>query len=273
MHAILESLLPSFILIPATPFRMGTAEKDLGRLAQRYGGTRESYREESPDHRLALAPFAIARVPVTNALYGAYVEAAAAPPPLAWRGLRPPPERLDHPVVDVSWEEATAFCRWLDGQGATYTLATMGAAPTLAVGAPRLPTEAEWEHAARGGDGRTFPWGETFEPQRANTREGGRAGTSPVGAYPEGASPYGVLDLAGNVWEWTASLDASYPYRADDGREAIAAAGRRIMRGGCYANPQGYARSACRFRLPPKVRNEFTGFRLALSLTAEGSDL
>lgn len=268
----LEALLPAFVVIPALRFAMGSAETELSALARDYGGTRESYREEAPRHELTLAPFAIARVPVTNALYGAYVAASGAPAPLAWRGLQPPPEQRDHPVVDVSWDEACACCRWLERQGLLYRVLTADGTPVARRGAPRLPSEAEWEYAARGRDGRRFPWGETFASSCANTREGGRGRTSPVGAYPQGASPYGVLDMAGNVWEWTASLDRPYPYRADDGRELAAAPGRRIMRGGCYANPQGYARCACRFRLLPTVRNEFTGFRLALSLAAEGSN-
>lgn len=237
------------ITIPAGPFLMGTPERELSDLARRYGGTRESYREEAPQHTVRLPAFRIAQTPVTNAFYGAYVAAAGVAPPLSWRGPQPPADRADHPVVDVSWEEAVAFCAWLSREtsGATY----------------RLPTEAEWERAARWTDGRTFPWGDEYTPQRANTRDGGPGSTTPVGAYPQGASPDGVLDLAGNVWEWTGSLDAHYPYRADDGREAGRAAGRRILRGGCYANPHGFARGACRFRLVPHMRNAFIGFRLA----------
>lgn len=257
MSEPLELLLPDFVTIPARPFRMGTPERALSELARRYGGTRESYREESPQHALTLAPYAIAATPTTNALYAAYTLATGTPPPPRWRGPTPPPLLANHLVVDVSWDEAVACCRWL----------------SRATGLPlRLPTEAEWEHAARGDDGRLFPWGDTFEPGRANTREGGRGGTSPVGAYPDGASPYGVYDMAGNVWEWTSSLDGAYPYRPDDGRESPDGPGRRIMRGGCYANPQGYARCACRFRMGPAVRNEFTGFRLAMGRSAEGSD-
>jgi formylglycine-generating enzyme required for sulfatase activity len=227
---------------------MGTPEAELSELARSYGGTRESYREESPQHRVSLATYAIARTLVSNTLYARFVVATGARAPLHWRGSNPPEALHDHPVTDVSWEEAAACAAWL------------GAATAMRL---RLPTEAEWERAARGDDGRRFPWGDSFDPALANTREGGRAGTSPAGAYPAGASPWGALDMAGNVWEWTASLDALYPSVAGDGREMPGAAGRRIMRGGCYANPQGYARCACRFRLAPTVRNEFTGFRLA----------
>jgi formylglycine-generating enzyme required for sulfatase activity len=240
-------LIPPFIDIPSIPFRMGTPEGELSALAKAYGGTRESYREESPQHTLRLPPFAIARIPVINVLYAPFVAVTGARAPITWRGSRPPEALLAHPVVDVSWENARAFCAWLSG----------------ATGEPyRLPTEAEWEHAARGADGRVFPWGNVWDPARANAREGGRGGTAPVGLY-DGASPYGCLDMAGNVWEWTASLDAPYPYAPADGREEAQAPGRRILRGGCYANPHGFARCACRFRLPPMARNEFLGFRLA----------
>lgn len=245
----LHTLLPAFVTVPAGPLLMGTPAAQLSELAVRYGGTRESYREEAPRHTLDLAAFGIAVTPVTNGLYAAYVAATAARAPLFWRGTTPPATLHDHPVVDVNWHEAIDFCTWLNNQ-----------LPALAL---RLPNEAEWERAARGSDGRSFPWGETFEPRYANTRESAAAGTTVVGSYPEGISPVGALDMAGNIWEWTSSLDAGYPYQPDDGREDLQAPGRRIMRGGCYANPHGFARCACRFRLLPEVRNEFTGFRLA----------
>lgn len=265
-------LLPAFCVIPALPFLMGSTEHSLSELAKRYGGTRESYREEAPQHTLELPAFAIAQVPVSNALYAAYVAATDAPAPLAWRGKQPADARRNHPVVDISWNDAQACCSWL-----TTQLTAEGIALTTPNGQQlpleqkqlRLPSEAEWEHAARGSDGRTFPWGNDFDPACANTREAGNAGTTPLGSYPAGSSPYGVVDMAGNIWEWTSSLDSLYPYHPNDGREQLATAGRRILRGGCYANPQGFARCACRFRLLPTVRNEFTGFRLACSLNMQ----
>ena len=263
-------LLPRFIAIPSAPFRMGTPERDLSTLAKAYGGTRESYREEAPQHVLILPPFAIARTPVTNALYAAFVAAAGVREPITWRGPQPPDMLRDHPVVDVSWEDANAFCEWLNAQNAKSKMQNAepdagNSAFCIPHSAFRLPTEAEWEHAARGTGGRAFPWGDEWDDRRANTRDGGPGGITPVGSYPAGASPYGCLDMAGNVWEWTASLDAPYLYEASDGREDSRAPGRRILRGGCYANPHGFARSACRFRLLPNVRNTFLGFRLACS--------
>jgi formylglycine-generating enzyme required for sulfatase activity len=276
---LLTDLLPSFIRIPAGPFLLGTPERDLSALAKAYGGTRESYREESPQHVLALPAFEIARIPVTNALYSAFVAATGAHTPITWRGPQPPDALREHPVVDVSWDEANAFCGWLTtvtkdegsfdtAQGKRRTKDEEAADASLGHSSFvfRLPTEAEWERAARGIDSRTFPWGDAWDTARANTRESGRAGATPAGAYPNGASAAGGLDMAGNVWEWTASLDLPYPYVANDGREDPRAPGRRILRGGCYANPHGFARCACRFRLLPAVRNPFMGFRLARNL-------
>jgi len=276
-HVQLIDTLPGFIAIPSGAFLLGTPERDLSALAKAYGGTRESYREESPQHALALPAFEIARIPVTNALYAAFAAATGARAPSTWRGPQPPDPLRDHPVVDVSWEEANAFCEWLtmatkderlttkdEGRRTKDKEATdafLGRSSSVF----RLPTEAEWERAARGLDRRSFPWGDAWDTARANTRESGLAGTAPAGTYRSGASAAGCLDMAGNVWEWTASLDLRYPYAADDGREDPRAPGRRILRGGCYANPHGFARCACRFRLLPTVRNLFMGFRLARS--------
>jgi formylglycine-generating enzyme required for sulfatase activity len=245
---------------------MGTPEAALSDLARLYGGTRESYREESPQHTVTLPAFALARVPVTNALYAHYVAATGAAAPLIWRGAQPDAHMAAHPVVDINWEEAQQFCQWLCS--AAPAPLTVAGDPARQIEHPRfrLPSEAEWEHAARGTDGRRFPWGDEFDATCANTREAAQANTMPVGSFPEGASPYGLLDMAGNVWELTSSLDRLYPYAADAERERLDATERRIARGGCYANPQGFARCACRFRFGPTVRTPFLGFRLALSL-------
>ncbi|MBA3944923.1 MAG: formylglycine-generating enzyme family protein [Herpetosiphonaceae bacterium] len=261
--------LPQMITIAAGPFSMGTPDHERSTLAKRHGGTRESYAEESPQHTVQLNAFQLAVVPVTNALYASFVGATGSRPPITWSGGQLPPSLHSHPVVDIRWAEAQAFCRWLRAQTRTPF---------------RLPTEAEWEKAARGTDGRSFPWGDDFDPLCTNTRESGHPGTTPVGSYPAGVSPYGLLDMAGNVWEWTQSRQAPYPY-ADDERNGlevephaagrwwlprrrttpprIAADLRRILRGGCYANPHGFARCACRFRLPPTTSTPFLGLRLA----------
>jgi formylglycine-generating enzyme required for sulfatase activity len=267
----LASLLPNFITIPAGPFQMGTPDADRSMLAQHYGGTRESYAEESPQHEVFVPTFKVAQTLVTNELYASFQEATGAHVPITWHGNLPR-QLCKHPVVDISWHEAQKLCQWLSEQlGAPY----------------RLPTEAEWEKAARGSDGRIFPWGNEFDPQRCNAKESGIGNTTPVDHYSNGASPYGVLDMAGNVWEWTQSLQAPYPYRHDDGRNGIepltnrrtprflqrllhtapehappAIEERRVIRGGCFANPEGFARCACRLRLQPERRTPFLGLRL-----------
>lgn len=240
-------VLPSFITVPRTSFLMGTPESDLSRLAKAYGGTRESFREESPQHPVTVDAFALSQTPLSVACYELFVSAGGAVP-AQFDLQRQHPEA---PVVNITLHMAREFCTWLStDQGMSY----------------RLPTEAEWECAARGTDGRQFPWGDEYHLTFAATRESG-VGLPAVGSYTEGVSPWGFLDMAGTVWEWTSSLDWSYPYTADDGRNDPMTAGRRVIRGGCYVNPHGYARCACRFRMAPEMTNPFLGFRVARSIT------
>lgn len=174
------------------------------------GADRGGEEDERPAHRVVLDAFSIDRLEVTNEAYAACVAAGRCRP--AKRFGRDS-ERPRQPVVGVSWSDATAYCAW--------------------VGA-RLPTEAEWEAAARGREARPFPWGGAPPtPERAVI--GLPSGTTvAVGSRPTGATPEGVQDMAGSLLEWTSSLDRPYPYRADDGREDLAAAGERIVRGGNY---------------------------------------
>jgi formylglycine-generating enzyme required for sulfatase activity len=123
----------------------------------------------------------------------------------------------DHPVVLVTWEDAMAYAAWVN---------------------KRLPTEAEWERAARGLYGRRYPWGDEFEPGCCcNSQEAGLGGTSPVGQFsPQGDTPEGLVDMVGNVWEWTNSLYRPYPYDPNDGRENREATGFRVLRGASWVN-------------------------------------
>ena len=197
--------------------------------------------DERPVTRIHVEAFWIDRVEVTNARYGVCVEAGACSRPVgtafgdATKG--------DHPAGIVSWTQAAAYCRWVG---------------------KRLPTEAEWEKAARGVDGRRYPWGSDFEPDRANA--GYAAGTAAAGRYAGGASPYGVLDMAGNVWEWTSSLYRPYPYDPSDGREDPTARGARVNRGGSWYYEAGYLRTTYRATADHMYRRiADLGFRCASS--------
>jgi len=156
------------------------------------------------------------------------------------------------PVVGVCWHEARAYAAWLTAQSGRRF---------------RLPTEAEWEAAARGRDGRRYPWGEAFDlAVRCNAFATHVRATTPVGVFPEGDSPEGLADLAGNVWEWTGALYRPYPYRPDDGREDPGAGGRRVVRGGSWGDGPAGLRSADRSWNSPDFRIYDLGFRLAQDL-------
>lgn len=248
MNTAIASILPAFVHIPAHTFLMGTPVAELSNLARQYGGTRESYREESPQHAVQVAAFAIGQTPITVAAFAPFVTNGGTPPH-QWDQQSTQPQ---HPVVNITWPMANAYTAWL----------------STVLGLPmRLPFESEWEAAARGQDGRQFPWGDTWRADAAAVKESGLP-LPAVGNFPHAASPWGCLDMAGGVWEWTATLDALYPYDAHDGRNDPHQAGRRIIRGGCYVNPHGYARTACRFRMQPDMTNPFLGFRIAYSLEA-----
>lgn len=238
--------IPVCVTIPDTDFLMGTPEAELSRLAKLYGGTRESYREESPQHLVHIAAFAMSQTPITVAAYDAFVQDGGLAP-AQFVNQRSQPLL---PVVNITWEMARAYCEWLSH---------------VTSHSYRLPTEAEWECAARGVDGRQYPWGNEFDSTHATTRESG-IGLLSVGSFPTGVSPWGMYDMAGTVWEWTSSLDLPYPYRDGDGRNDHTAQGRRVIRGGCFVNPHGYARCACRFRMAPDMTNPFLGFRIAQTL-------
>jgi formylglycine-generating enzyme required for sulfatase activity len=197
--------------------------------------------DEVPAHRVVLDRFWIDRVEVTNARYARCLEAGACSTPTDPSFSLP--SRAEHPASIVSWAQAVAYCRWAG---------------------KRLPTEAEWEKAARGGDGRPYPWGLAFEPGRLNA--GFSAGSEAVGGRLDGASPYGALDMAGNMWEWTSSLYRPYPYDPDDGREDLAARGPRVNRGGSWYYGPTFARSSFRATADHMYRRiSDLGFRCASS--------
>ena len=161
----------------------------------------------------------------------------------------------NHPRDSVNWYQALAFCRWLSWRmGGGYDLDNIGA------WAVRLPTEFEWEIAARGIDGRKYPYGSEFDAAKGNTRETEIRQTSAVGIFPNGASPYGVLDMSGNVWEWC--LTAYNNPAAAVTQEDLRSDGRRVLRGGSWFDDQYLARAVYRFRIYPDGRNNDFGFRV-----------
>ena len=198
----------------------------------------------TPLHRLYLPDYWIAKVPVTNLQYQAFVEATGYPVPGHWEGRRIPPGKENHPVTYVDWNDACAFCNWAGVS---------------------LPTEAEWEKAARGTDARRFPWGNRPPDSDLLTynQKSDKVSTSPVGQFPLGASPYGVLDMAGNVWEWTSSLYREYPYVKHDGLENPLSQDQRVMRGGSFqSNSERQVRCSARSMSYPVRRRDHLGFRV-----------
>ncbi len=237
---------PMWVEIPAGEFWMGG----------------ERYDAEKPIHKLHLERYWIAKTPITNAQYRFFVEATQRAAPSYWENGKVPRGLENHPVVNVTWYDALAYCEWL----AKIT----GKAITL-------PSEAEWEKAARGDrDKREYPWGDIFDKNKCNTVESGIKGTTPVGKYsPAGDSLSGCADMAGNVWEWTVSLwgkdwqkpEFTYPYRPGDGRENLKAGDdvRRVLRGGSFDYSQLNARCSYRHWLNPNLRGRLGSFRVVVA--------
>jgi formylglycine-generating enzyme required for sulfatase activity len=239
-HAGGHVILPPLCNVPAGEFLMGS---DPGRDQ----GTQD---RETPQHRVSLTAYRIARFPVTVADYACFVRSGRAEPRSSYNLLtwRQQLTRLDHPAVNVSSVDAVAYAAWL----------------TEAIGQPwRLPTEAEWEKAARGPDGRIYPWGDGFDVSRCDTVASAIGATTPVGSYSSGVSPCGAHDMTGNVWEWTSSLCAPYPYVAGDGREDPTSSDPRVLRGGSWPSDPPDARPAYRYDLlNPDFLIYVFGFRL-----------
>jgi formylglycine-generating enzyme required for sulfatase activity len=227
---------------------------------------------EKPQHEMRLPRYFIARYPVTVAQFRAFVEST---------GSRADSEGSFqgspyHPAAGITWYRALDYCAWL-----TERLREWAGTPELLATLLRdegwqvtLPSEAEWEKAARGRDGQIYPWGDEMEPNRAHYNMTGIGATSVVGCFPAGASPYGVEDLSGNVWEWTRSLWGDdfikpaypYPYMPDDGRKNLEVAGNilRVLRGGAFSGDYGDVRCAHRCRDLPYDRDRSIGFRLVV---------
>ncbi|MEU3526400.1 formylglycine-generating enzyme family protein [Streptomyces sp. NPDC038707] len=231
--------------IPAGVVRRGTPAGEVAAVARRYADTgvpMEWYLKEAPRAEIHVPAFRIARTPVTVGQWAPFAAATGRPVPEA---------PTDHPVIGVAWEAATAYCRWLGER-----LGGLGV---------RLPTEDEWERAARGDDDREFPWGDEYRTGLANLVDLGIGTTTPVGSFPEGASPFGVLDMAGNADEWTATRYAPYP-GAPAGVPTTEdwAFDPHITRGGAFRHDRDLARCARRHgAYEPDLEAIGVGFRLA----------
>jgi formylglycine-generating enzyme required for sulfatase activity len=196
---------------------------------------------EKPQSHLRLDAFWIMRTEVTNAQYAKCVQAGVCTEPgnTRWNDAA----YAEHPVTDVSWYQASEYAQWVGG---------------------RLPTEAEWEKACRGPDKRTYTWGDA-PPTKVHANFGMLVGdTTPVGSYPKRASPYGVLDMAGNVWEWTSSQFVGYPYDPNDGREDPPQSTQKVLRGGSYGDHVRYMRCAARQGFDSRDAVRSVGFRVVL---------
>jgi formylglycine-generating enzyme required for sulfatase activity len=230
------------VFIPGGVFSMGGNDGDT-----RY----------QPDHSVEVADFYLDRWPVTNVEYKKFIDDTGYRLPyydVSWCDTKAynwdpeqrlyPEDKADHPVVLVTWEDAMAYAAWAG---------------------KRLPTEAEWERAARGLAGRRYPWGNEFSAGLCNCVETGLGQTSSVGQFsPAGDTPEGLVDMVGNVWEWTNSLFRPYPYNPADGRESREAAGFRVLRGASWRNDATVTHNLVRLDGDFKFFNN-VGFRCAAS--------
>lgn len=231
------------VLIPAGPFVMGS----------------EVYPQTSPPQRVDLGSYYLGTREVTNGQFKRFLDQTGHQLVASRWDVHYAEGLEDYPAVYVSWFDAVAYCRWAG---------------------MRLPTEAEWEKAARGPEGQKYPWGEKWDPERCNSMalaepalvgkmldmDVGR-GTTPVGSFPSGASPYGVLDMLGNAVEWCSSAYRDYPYRATDGREQEDATSLRVLRGGCWFNQADTMTGYYRDKSTPEYWYfyNYVGFRVAMS--------
>lgn len=216
--------MPGMVCVPAGEFTMGSADGDV-----------DANDGEKPQHKVYVKGFWISRTEVTNAQYADCVKAGACAAPDNEDYIRA--EFAQWPVTDVTWYNANKYAAWVGG---------------------RLPTEAEWEKACRGTDGLIYPWGNAAPTdEHLNFNHPTNGVVKDVGSYPKGRSPYGALDMAGNVWEWTSSELRDYPYRADDGREVPNRA-NRVLRGGAFYDVAENVR--CAVRIADSFGSSYKGF-------------
>jgi len=243
-------------LIPAGYFIMGTDETDDEGRALALGLEKPWFADESPRQTLYQKAFYIDRYEVTNRQYYIFCQATDCKPPVGWHNWKYPEGQGDLPVTNVSFFDASAYAQWAG---------------------KRLPTEREWEKAARGPEGSLYPWGDEMQFSAANVSRSPRRkrgqGLKPVGSHPAGASYYGVHDMIGNVWEWVWDYYRPYPDNtynsADYGKKYVVVRGLSYFGVGHFSRKQYKqvvalkARAAYREKLPPLTRKPDVGFRCA----------
>lgn len=275
---------PELVKIPAGEFLMGSTREEIEELSKRFPEVEKKLLErEIPQHKVNLPEYLIGKYPMTNKEFAVFVKETGyittaekegsgfvftpkfnEVKDADWQHPFGPKSNIDkkdnHPLTQVSWYDANEYCQWLSSKtGKKY----------------RLPTEAEWEKAARGTDKRIFPWGNDWKPNICNV-EYRIKDTTLVGKFsPASDSPYGCADMCGNVFEWTSTTIGSlkpwpakykYPYKPNDGRENPTVKTRRVGRGGSYSRGEVYCRTAFRFADPPNDRYSAQGFRVTLEI-------
>lgn len=220
------------VFIPPGQTIIGSNEEEINKIAQRQGVDLAELEDEKPRRQVFVKGFFIDKYEVTNAQYKKFIEATGRRPPLNWEGDIYPAGRDNHPVVYVSWEDAKRYCEWAG---------------------KRLPTAEEWEKAARGPEGKLYPWGDEYGAEKVNLVNTGRGSTAPVGEYQGDKSPYEVYDMGGNVSEWTSSW-------YDGDRDSY------ILKGGSWYSNLYAARGAQRSIGIPDYKLDIAGFRCAKDL-------
>lgn len=251
------------VYVPSGEFQMGSTEQEVNAALEicsqdESNCERAWFEPEMPAHEIALDSFWMDQTEVTNGQYALCVAAGVCDPPWSvssytYESYYGNSAYDDYPVLYVSWYSAMTYCQWVGG---------------------RLPTEAEWEYAARGPERYVYPWGNVFDGTRLNycdancflhwsdnPYDDGYADTAPVGTYPSGSSWVGALDMSGNVWEWTADWYAYYPSERQENPTGPVSGDYRVVRGGSWNFDQWFARCVSRHGLNPGRSYYYLGFR------------